>query len=597
MSSVYRFSRHENNEKNRKNAAFQFLKNIKLGNETENNNRNDSSCYEKNNINKENSFHNTKENELIKSNEINKNSKPKFFFNDEGSDNESNSSNSKEQLTSNHNSITNEITSPSENPKNQEYNKENEINKNIFNIETNTGLMDKSKRNMSYVLNRPKNSELSIATTHNFKTLWSNRRNVCDSPVFGRIHSLSDLTELSKQDKSNTLSMSGKSNSGDHIMRNRNRQTQNTLNIHSSTPIAKDKRQKAAKKFLSNIQLVPPQTSKSSFKEKEIRKINFKGYEREINPLTSNYLSIKGSQLKNYDNENKDEHEKELFNTVLNNIQVYTSPSGNIIGTFSVLNPRSYRENKTKIMSRNYNFIKQKRNSKKDITFKLPNIQIRKKTAESYAKLLTPSHSLERKPPDNYHVTVLDDPTLITGKHKTIIALPYFMSSIIQYSRPSDLKKELNEQFRQLHPDLDPSLTLTQIRKVKKNIYLVAQEMDLELSSVAKAYVYFERLILKKEVNKYNRKLIGATCLFLATKVNDPKEVSYANLLKVLNKIMDVSPKEIRENEFNVFVALEFILYVPLWDIRPHFERLVTSSEFPKVDMNDFLVDKMFYYY
>lgn len=171
------------------------------------------------------------------------------------------------------------------------------------------------------------------------------------------------------------------------------------------------------------------------------------------------------------------------------------------------------------------------------------------------------------------------------------------MSSIIQYSRPSDLKKELNEQFRQLHPDLDPSLTLTQIRKVKKNIYLVAQEMDLELSSVAKAYVYFERLILKKEVNKYNRKLIGATCLFLATKVNDPKEVSYANLLKVLNKIMDVSPKEIRENEFNVFVALEFVLYVPLWDIRPHFERLVTSSEFPKVDMNDYLVDKMFYYY
>jgi len=55
---------------------------------------------------------------------------------------------------------------------------------------------------------------------------------------------------------------------------------------------------------------------------------------------------------------------------------------------------------------RNYSFIKQKRNSKKDITFKLPNIQIRKKTAESYAKLLTPSHSLERKPPDNYHITV-----------------------------------------------------------------------------------------------------------------------------------------------------------------------------------------------
>jgi len=565
MSEIYKFSKHENTEKNRKNAAFSFLKNIKLGNEPAVNSDKNTS------VNERVSF--SKESEYEQDNKKGTNTKPKFFLNDDGSDNESNSSNSKEHVSFSLSSIT-------ENPSPSESNRETSSN-NHTNYNDNNITLEVPKRNLSNV----------ISTGHNFKTLWSNRRNVCDSPVFGRIHSLSDLTELSKQDKSNTLSMCGKSNSGDYMIRKR----QSSINIQPNA--AKDKRQKAAKKFLSNIQLVPPQTNKTAFKEKETRKLNFNGYDREAS-LTSNYLSIKGSQLKNYDNENKDDHERELFNTVLNNIQVYTSPNGNIIGSFSVLNPRSYRENRAKIMSRNrnYNFIKQKKNSKKDISFKLPNIQIRKKTAESYAKLLTPSHSLERKPPDNYHITILDDPTLITGKHKTIIALPYFMSSIIQYSRPSDLKKELNEQFRQLHPDLDPSLTLTQIRKVKKNIYLAAQEMDLELSSVAKAYVYFERLILKKEVNKYNRKLIGATCLFLATKVNDPKEVSYANLLKVLSKIMDVSPKEIRENEFNVFVALEFVLYVPLWDIRPHFERLVTSSEFPKVDMSEYIGDKMFYY-
>jgi len=589
MSEVYKFSKHENNEKNRKNAAFSFLKNIRLGNEPYNTEKN-SIQYEKPLlIKKKNSYHNTKDS----SNDPKNNTKPKFFINDDGSDNESNSSNSKEQMTYHQDSIT-EMTSSSElNKNNLELNKENEMrnntnNSSIYN-EIST-ISDKPKRNISSILSKTKNNEIN--TSYNFKTLWSARKNTCDSQVFGRIHSLTDLTELSKQDNSNTLSMCGKSNSGDNMIRNR----QTSLTI-TPTPIAKDRRQRAAKKFLSNIQLNQPQSSKTkiTFKEKEIRKTNFNGYSRDAS-LTSNYLSIKGSQLKNYENENKDDHEKELFNTVLNNIQVYTSPKGNIIGTFSVLNPRSYRDNRTKIMSRNYSFIKQKRNNKKDISFKLPNIQIRKKTAESYAKLLTPSYSLERKPPENYHITVLDDPTLITGKHKTIIALPYFMSSIIQYSRPSDLKKELNEQFRQLHPDLDPSLTLTQIRKVKKNIYLAAQEMDLELSSVAKAYVYFERLILKKEVNKYNRKLIGATCLFLATKVNDTKEVSYANLLRVLNKVMNVSPKEIRENEFNVFVALEFVLYVPLWDIRPHFERLVTSSEFPKVDMSEYFGDKMFYY-
>jgi len=580
MSEIYKFNKHENNEKNRKNAAFSFLKNIRLGTESSSGERS-SPVHDKSSYSKENSY-STKESDYERDDDKSTTtSKPKFFIHEDGSDNESNSS--KEQTTFLQNAFT-EITS--------ENNKRNDLlrvnNNNVYSNNTNevSSITDKPKRNMSSVVTMP---------GYNFKTLWSNRRNPNNYQVFGRIHSLSDLTELSRQDKSNTLSMCGKSNSGDNMIRKR--QVATMSNIHSAH-VNKDKRQKAAKKFLSNIQLVPAQTNKttSKSKEKEIRKLNFKGYERES--LTSNYLSIKGSQLKNYDKENKDDHEKELFNTVLNNIQVYTSPNGNIIGSFSVLNPRSFKEHRTKIMSRNknYSFIKQKRNSKKDITFKLPNIQIRKKTAESYAKLLTPSHSLERKPPDNYHITVLDDPNLINGKHKTIIALPYFMSSIIQYSRPSDLKKELNEQFRQLHPDLDPSLTLTQIRKVKKNIYLAAQEMDLELSTVAKAYVYFEKLILKKEVNKYNRKLIGATCLFLATKVNDLKEVSYSDLLKVLSKVMDVSSKEIRENEFNVFVALEFVLYVPLWDIRPHFERLVTSSEFPKVDMSEYIGDKMFYY-
>jgi hypothetical protein len=586
MSELLIFSRLENNEKNRKNAAFSFLKNIKLGNEPENSERN--AVHYENPLKKENSYNSIKDN----SEEQRRDTKPKFFLNDDGSDNESNSSNSKEQVNFNQGTIT-EIPSSYDLNKNMEFNKENELKNNFnnsFAYNEVSNMSEKSKRNLSIIIGKTKNGEMN--SNYNFKTLWSARKSINDSPVFGRIHSLSDLTELSKQDKSNTLSVCGKSNSGDNMIRTR----QMALNL-TPMPIARDKRQKAAKKFLSNIQLVPSQTAKTKipFMEKEIRKTNFNGYNREA-CINSNYLSIKGSQLKNYDNENKDDHEKELFNTVLNNIQVYTSPNGNIIGTFSVLNPKSYRENKTRIMSRNYSFINQKRNSKKDISFKLPNIQIRKKTSESYAKLLFPSHSLERKPPDNYHITVLDDPTLITGKHKTIIALPYFMSSIIQYSRPSDLKRELNEQFRQLHPDLDPSLTLTQIRKVKKDIYLAAQEMNLELSSVAKAYVYFERLILKNEVNKYNRKLIGATCLFLATKVNDPKEVSYANLLRILNKIMGVSPKEIRENEFNVFVALEFVLYVPLWDIRPHFERLVTSSEFPKVDMSEYIGDKMFYY-
>ncbi|ORX60040.1 hypothetical protein BCR36DRAFT_50040 [Piromyces finnis] len=362
MSEVYRFNKHENNEKNRKNAAFSFLKNIKLGNEPLINKEKKSLINEKRGFSRENSFNNSRDNEYEKDETKSTNSKPKFFI-DDGSDNESNSSNSKEHVSFSLSSIT-------ENQSQSEFNKEACFINHSNYTEINR-MADKPRRNMSSIINRPKINDISAG--HNFKTLWSNRRNTYDSQVFGRIHSLSDLTELSKQDKSNTLSMCGKSNSGDNMIRKR----QSSINIHPA-PVTKDKRQRAAKKFLSNIQLVPPQTNKIAFKEKEIRKLNFNGYNRETS-LTSNYLSIKGSQLKNYENENKDDHEKELFNTVLNNIQVYTSPNGNIIGTFSVLNPRNFRENRTKIMSMNRNRNYSIRNNKKDISFKLPNIQIRKR--------------------------------------------------------------------------------------------------------------------------------------------------------------------------------------------------------------------------
>jgi hypothetical protein len=69
--------------------------------------------------------------------------------------------------------------------------------------------------------------------------------------------------------------------------------------------------------------------------------------------------------------------------------------------------------------------------------------------------------------------------------------------SVIQYTRPSDLKRELNEHFRSRHPTIDPSITLSKIRKVKTDLLAISEELDLEISTVALAYAYFEKLILK----------------------------------------------------------------------------------------------------
>ena len=162
---------------------------------------------------------------------------------------------------------------------------------------------------------------------------------------------------------------------------------------------------------------------------------------------------------------------------------------------------------------------------------------------ESYAHLLATAGTLNCQGVENtvYNPDYLDDPELKTGKHRTVITLSCFMGSILHPADPMTLKSELNELFKQSHPTVDPTLTLSQIRKIKKLFLIIAQECELELSSVAYAIVYFEKLVLKGIINKENRKTLAAVCLFLACKVNDPKETDYTAVLEVCPRLFLLS--------------------------------------------------------
>lgn len=124
---------------------------------------------------------------------------------------------------------------------------------------------------------------------------------------------------------------------------------------------------------------------------------------------------------------------------------------------------------------------------------------------------------------DKYAPGILDDPEMTAGRHKQLLKdiqrTGPVICSILQFVKPQDLKEELNRQFRERHPDLPPSLTLSKIRSVKRQALFGCHLVGTEVATMALAWVYFERLCLKGLVTKTNRRLTMSACLILAYKV------------------------------------------------------------------------------
>lgn len=272
---------------------------------------------------------------------------------------------------------------------------------------------------------------------------------------------------------------------------------------------------------------------------------------------------------------------------------------------------------------------------------------------------------------DTYHAGFLDDPMIVQGKHRHVMIgdrnTGPILSSTILFVKPQQLKKELNKQFRErfdgweppkpnrkyigarvidgaytLHDPTDaiptntndasinaeeenashllrmpPSLTLSKIRNIKEQALYAGVKADLEISTVALACVYFERLALDCRVDKSNRRLAFAACLLLASKINESdvaivhnhndstnttatqqtRETKskyflpailrqtnkgnnmFASLLEFFTHDWSLSLKHIFAAEWGVFVALGFDLNATPTQISFHFKRLMKELE------------------
>uniref|UniRef100_A0A3P9JQU4 Cdk5 and Abl enzyme substrate 2b n=1 Tax=Oryzias latipes TaxID=8090 RepID=A0A3P9JQU4_ORYLA len=225
--------------------------------------------------------------------------------------------------------------------------------------------------------------------------------------------------------------------------------------------------------------------------------------------------------------------------------------------------------------------VRQKPTSASDLTLQIP---VSRSTHSMPGRSCPPSRpsstvglDLGVEDVTDYNPNLLSDPQWPCGKHKRVLIFASYMTTVIEYVKPSDLKKDMNDSFKEKFPHI--KLTLSKIRSLKREMKAIGEDCGLQPLTVAMAFVYFEKLVLQGRLNKSNRKLVSAACILLAAKISsDLKKQEVKHLIDKLEERFRISRRELIFFEFTILVALEMALYLPESQVMPHYRRLLQQQ-------------------
>lgn len=170
---------------------------------------------------------------------------------------------------------------------------------------------------------------------------------------------------------------------------------------------------------------------------------------------------------------------------------------------------------------------------------------------------------------DDYDPTVFSE--LGIGK-RTVIRHEGFIASTLHCETAERAKQVINEDFETKYPLIH--LTLSKMKSIKREMAELGKSNEIDVFTVATAYVFFEKIIGKGLISKANRKCVAGASLLVALKMNDYKKATIKAYIEEAEEKLREQKSDLLAYELPLCSVLQFRLQPTIEEIQPHVDRL-----------------------